>query len=66
MNIETIENQLIDASMAIGRIAETNCHYTAGLARRIQETGKPVPELTIAELIQLDKEYSAFFNQACR
>jgi len=48
--------------MQLGAIAESNCHYTAGLAKRIEETGKAVETLTIAELIALDDDYKKLLN----
>ncbi len=59
----TEELQLIEAAQIIGGIAESNCHFTAGLARRISETGKTVEELTVAELIALDTAHSEFYNK---
>jgi len=56
------ENQLISVVMQLGAIAECNCHYTAGLAKRIEETGKAVEALTIAELITLADDYNKLLN----
>ncbi len=60
----TEELQLIEAAQIIGGIAESNCHYTVGLARRIAETGKSINQLTVAELIALDTAHSEFYNMA--
>lgn len=63
MNHQNLVNQLIDTAQAIGGIAESNCHYTDGLARRIEHTGKAINDLTVGELLALDKAYNDFFNQ---
>ena len=60
------ENQhmeLVEICQQIGRIAESNCHYTAGLARSIHAGGKSVEQLTIAELLQLNSDYKETFNR---
>ena len=56
--------KLIELCQEIGGIAGCNGHYTAGLSRRIEATGKPVEELTLAELVALSREYNAFYNKA--
>lgn len=45
---------LLDASVAISKIAGCASWYTADLAERIAGTGKNVADLTISELIALD------------
>ncbi|WP_305907180.1 hypothetical protein Q9L42_017290 [Methylomarinum sp. Ch1-1] len=67
MAISTTETQakelaLIDVCLEIGDIAGSNCHYTAGLNRRIEQTGKSVEQLTVAELLQLHREFNTQFN----
>ncbi len=59
----TPEEQFIEACQIIGGIAESNCHYTAGLTFRINETGKSFDQLTLSELIRLKKEYSNYYNR---
>lgn len=59
---QSTEQNLIEAALCIGNIANTNCHYTAGLASRIDSTGKTVQELTIAELVALDELQRKQFN----
>ncbi|OQK18008.1 hypothetical protein AU255_09170 [Methyloprofundus sedimenti] len=56
------EQNLIDAALAIGNIADSNGHYTAGLAARIDATGKTVFQLTIIELLALDHLQRIQFN----
>lgn len=55
-------NKLVQAAMSIGAIAECNCHYTAGLARKIAATGKTVGDLTVSELMNLDVDYGMEYN----
>jgi len=57
------EHKLIDIAVQIGAIAESNNHYTAALAARINATGKHLEQLTIAEFIALDNQQRAFFNK---
>jgi len=51
------------ACQEIGGIAESNGHYTAGLTRQIEQTGKAFEQLTIAELLTLHRDYNAQFNR---
>jgi len=60
--ITTTEQHLIEVSQVIGAIAECNPHHTAGLASLIRSTGKTVGQLTIDELIDLDKQHRDYFN----
>lgn len=46
----------------IGKISDCNYRYTAGLSRRIAETGKTIEQLTVGELLELDKAYCEWFN----
>jgi hypothetical protein len=55
--------KLIELCREIGGIAGCNGHYTAGLSRRIEATGKPLEELTLAELVNLSREHNAFYNR---
>jgi hypothetical protein len=59
----TTEQQLIGACMEIGGIPEANGHFTAGLARRIEATGKSVDELTVGELLRIINEHREWFNE---
>lgn len=59
----TTENEIIDVCAEIGGVAESNCHYTAGLARLIDATGKTVDDLTVRELIQIITSYRDTFNR---
>lgn len=62
-SIDEIEKDLIEASAAIGRIHESNGHYTYGLARIIWEMGKPVEEMTVKELLIIERQYHAAYNE---
>ncbi len=57
------EFDLIGACIELRKIAEANGHYTAGLSRVIDKSGRKVQELTLGELLAFDKEYSAVFNR---
>lgn len=56
------EKSLLEAINQIAAIADTNCHYVAGLARRIADSGKTVGSLSVAELLALDAKHNAFYN----
>jgi len=57
-----METELIDICGKLGGIAETNSRYTSGLSKRVAKTGKKIEELTVGELLNLDKDYSEYFN----
>ena len=56
------ESQLVDLSLIIGSIAESNSMFTEGLARHIDLIGKPLSDMTLCELAQLANEYRDCFN----
>lgn len=62
-DLERIEDQLCLVAREIGNIAECNCHYTRGLARQIQKTGRRVEDLTVGELLEIDRRYDEVFNR---
>ena len=55
-------SQLIDLSLLIGSIAESNSLFSAGLASYIGKTGKPLSELTVTELVTIIQDYREAFN----
>jgi hypothetical protein len=57
------ESELIDACQELGGIASSNGHFTAGLARIIEATGKAIPDMTVSELLHLAREYNETFNR---
>ena len=57
------EQDLTEAARIIGHLFDCNGHYFAALARRIDHTGKTVGELTVAELMKLDREEGERFNR---
>jgi hypothetical protein len=59
----TTEEQLVNACIELGSISETNGHFTAGLARRIEAAGKTVDELTVGELLRIINEHREWFNE---
>ena len=58
------ERDLLNAAIQIGGIAECPWHYTTGLARLISASGKPLHELTIGELLALNRQYTDRLNRA--
>ena len=58
------EKDLCETAQVIGGLVGCNGNYQRALARRIEQTGKTVGELTVAELIELDREEGKRFNQA--
>jgi len=64
MNIESIENDLITTATELSYIADANPHFTHCLAKQIEETGKTIGELTIAELLDLNTQCKALFNSS--
>lgn len=60
------EDDLIDASLALGDIAEAPHWVTAGLAADVEATGRPVAELTVGELMGLAERQRERINQAFR
>lgn len=58
------EKLLIAVSQTIGTIAGSNCHFTAGLAAKIEQAGKPIGALTVDALIGHITEYKAVYNRA--
>lgn len=57
------EKLLIDFCQELGGIAESNCHYTAGLARLIEQQGQAVGNMTVIGLLKLSREYTKTFNE---
>jgi len=55
-------NSLLEITQQICDIPESNGHFVEGLARRIDKTGKPLNNFTIAELITLIEQYREFYN----
>ncbi|NOR68493.1 MAG: hypothetical protein GQ532_02150 [Methylomarinum sp.] len=55
-------NSLLSVSEQIGDIKDSNGHFTEGLARRVDQTGKPLDDFTISELITLMDQYCEFYN----
>lgn len=62
-SIDEVEKDLVDASAVIGGIHECNNRFTYGLARLIWERGRSVEDLTLKELILLNEQYGARFNE---
>jgi len=57
-------NDLLSVAEQIGGITDSNGHFTEGLARRIDETGKKLADLTLSELIPLIDQYREFYNRS--
>lgn len=56
------ELALIQLSLKIGSIAETNANFTRGLAQYIDSLEKPLSALTVVELAALVDDYREAFN----
>ena len=55
--------ELIDTASEIGSIATSNGPFLHGLARKIEETGKTLNELSVNELAALTENYRKEFNK---
>lgn len=55
-------SHLIELSLLVGSIAESNALFTAGLASYIDKIGKTLSELTVTELVTIIQEYREAFN----
>ncbi len=62
MNSHINALHVLDIFQEIGNIAECNGHFTDGLFRQIEATGKPIEAFTIAELLNTIRDYSALYN----
>ncbi len=60
--LQKLEHRVIDLSSIIGSIADSNSHFTDGLVRFIEKIGKPLPELTVTELVTIIQEYREAYN----
>lgn len=58
----TTEAALIEMSLNIGSIADSNRLFTKGIAQYIESIGKPLDEITLTELCELLAEYREAFN----
>ncbi len=56
------ELALIEASITIGSIAESNAPFTKGIACYLDSLNKRISEITVFELIDLLNKYRADFN----
>jgi len=63
MNISETENEIIEVSRAIGSIAGSNAHFTAELARLLDNGSQPLVCMQIGELLLLLGEYKKTFNR---
>lgn len=57
------EDQLIEVCQEIGSIAGSNGHFTAGLARLLDNGGQPLLEMKVGDLLSISREYSETFNR---
>lgn len=61
--VET-EKLLIEVCQEIGQIAGgSNCHFTAGLARLLDNGGERLLDKTVGDLLSLYREYREDFNR---
>jgi hypothetical protein len=61
--IMSTESELLEVCQEIGFISECNCHFTDGLAGVLERSGKNIQEMTIAELLTMMRNHSAFYNK---
>jgi transcriptional regulator with XRE-family HTH domain len=57
------ESELLEVCQEIGFISKCNCHFTDGLVGVIERSGKNIQEMTIAELLTMTRNHSAFYNK---
>lgn len=57
------EDQLIEVCREIGGISGSNGHFTAGLARLLDNGEQPLLDMKVGELLSLFKEYKETFNR---
>jgi len=60
------EDQLIEVCQEIGGISGSNGHFTAGLARLLDNGRQSLIDMTVGELLQLSREYKEVFNRIHR
>ena len=60
--MSTIDS-LLSVCEQLGDIHDSNGHFTEGLARRIDETGKQLNDFTLSELFTLIDQYREFYNR---
>jgi hypothetical protein len=65
-DLRYIEKDIVNASTAIGLVAECNATYTTMLASAVHQTGKRLIDLTVAELLQLQSECGELYNSMYR
>jgi hypothetical protein len=59
--IEDVEKELLNACGAIGMIPQCSADFTFGLAMCVAANGKPVHDLTIGELLEIERKHSDAF-----
>lgn len=57
------EKELIDVCQEIGGIAESNGHFTAGVARLLDTGDVRLLEMKVGDLLLLSREYNEIFNR---
>jgi len=57
------ERDLINASQEIGGIARMAAWASAGLAVAVEQTSRPVGDLTISQLLTILRAHSALINR---
>ena len=62
MSENKTESELIDVCQELGGIAESNCHFTSGLAHRLEAGNVQLLEMKVGDLLSLSREYNKFFN----
>ena len=63
INIKNHQSHLLHTFAELATLSGNNGHYTDGLCRKINETGKAIEELTVAELLEIHHQHNAWFNK---
>jgi hypothetical protein len=62
-NLMNTETELIEVCREIGNIATSNGHFTAGLARLLDNGNQDLLAMTVTELLALSREYQEVYNR---
>ena len=63
MKTDDVVKDLIEASVEIGGIHESNGPFIYGLAKIIYKLGKPIEDLTVKDLITLYHQHRETYNR---
>ena len=60
------ELHVLDVCKELGSIVEANCHYTRLLAQCISLEGKTIEQLTVGDLLRINRDAADDFDRAER